>query len=546
MFGSSSSSVVSFSGSLSGERMLDSPAISPCQSHQSSVSVDAVEHPDQEFCPIRILASQIDSCAKARVIALLAMEFLVFDGKLHGDRSNWACPFGDCKENFPHAKALMRHVAGCSLSSGAKVYCNSCRKYDCFTLQGRNDQFCSASDDAVRAGPCSPKKSKGLRKLTNLFLRGRSASASSSLGTRHTIIPSAASSRRASSLGNPPSPGPQELGSGPLHEMGDSTSGGVPDVAIDVIPELPTTPEPFIAGRLSPVSMTNISPMFSEGFTESPVEDVNGGSWYISSENEPASLQTISPNQVHSPWSTSSPSAYSHFDRGAGQASWSMVQQSSPQYPYVSASFPTNPYTSTNMYRQASWPLYGSTASSENAVWDGTSFAHQKQRSSTWPQQPTSMAGQSGPRKLHQVPNGCVVSWPGNASTSRMEPDHSEAPPPSSRRGGESSQIPMSGLIPEASPSLSSLPDKADPDRCPHSGCSFRSRGNPAKRAVYLKKHLATHLPQKVTCSGCGKEFSRLDNLKTHQKKVCPRRRLSVHDRQSRTPSHRAARRLRP
>ncbi|KID84234.1 hypothetical protein MGU_08537 [Metarhizium guizhouense ARSEF 977] len=242
MFGSSRSSVASFSGSFSGGRMLDSPPMSPCQSHRSGV---AVEHPDQEFCRIRDLASQIDSCAKARVIALLAMEFLVFDGKLHGDRSNWACPFGDCKENFPHVKDLMWHVAHCSLSSGAKVYCNSCRKYDCFTLQGGNGEFCSASDNAVRAGACSPKKSKGLRKLTNMFSRSRPASASSSPETRQTVIPSAASSRRASSIGNPPSPGPQELGSGPPHEMSDSPSRGVPDTAMDMIPELPTTPEPF-------------------------------------------------------------------------------------------------------------------------------------------------------------------------------------------------------------------------------------------------------------------------------------------------------------
>lgn len=496
---------------------------------------------------IRDLASQIDSCAKARVIALLAMEFLVFDGKLHGGRRNWACPFGDCKENFPDVKDLMWHVARCSLSSGAKVYCNSCRRYDCFTLQGGNGEFCSASDNAVRAGACSPRKSKGLRKLTNIFSRSRPASAPSSPETRHIVIPSAASSRRASSIGYPPSPGPQELGSGPPHEMSDSPSRGVPDTAIDMIPELPTTPGPFGAGRLSPVSMSNISPMFSEGFTESPVENVNGESalqpWCMSSENKPAPLQTITPNEVPSSWSTSLPTAYSDLNRGTGQASWNMAQQTSPQYPCGLGSFSSNPYTGMNMYRQISSPLYGSTTTPENAVCDGTSFVHQKQRSSSWPRPQTSMTGQSGPSTLCLVRNGCVVPrLGGNASTSRMAPDHSGAPPPSSRRGGEAGQIPMHGLLPEASPSLSSRPDKADPGRCPHLECSFQSKGKPAKRAVYLKKHLATHLSQRVMCSGCGKEFSRPDNLKTHQKNVCPGTRLSVHERQSRTLSRRAAR----
>ncbi|KAK2595017.1 hypothetical protein QQS21_007271 [Conoideocrella luteorostrata] len=298
-----------------------SPSMSQSQNGEPQAGTEPA---DQEtHCPIRNIASQINSCAKARVIALLAMEFLVLDGKLHGDRSNWACPLGECKENFPNAKILMQHVAGCAHFSGDRVYCNSCRKHDCFTFhcRDRDGQLSGACDIGMCDKDFSPKKNKGLRKLTSLFSRSRSGSKSSSSGGCHHIdSPNAAGGRRVSSVSSPETaPTTEDAGAQRCElpeqqatmELGpsfDPSASGTPlDDAAQGVAELPT-PEPCRTAQSGQVSAPNAS----SAYTWSPADPFATDIFPSDSRcSMSTSAGTASAPQANTAWSTTpSPQRY--------------------------------------------------------------------------------------------------------------------------------------------------------------------------------------------------------------------------------------------
>lgn len=59
---------------------------------------------------------------------------------------------------------------------------------------------------------------------------------------------------------------------------------------------------------------------------------------------------------------------------------------------------------------------------------------------------------------------------------------------------------------------------------CPY--CNYYPTGKIAYYGTYLNRHMANkHSPSRFPCPGCPKEFSRMDNLKTHQKNSCPKTR---------------------
>ncbi|KAM5350107.1 hypothetical protein ACJ41O_006612 [Fusarium nematophilum] len=114
------------------------PAQAPrMQSPRSGVAMASVE----TGCSRSIdqIVPLIENSEKARVIAAMALNLLVFGGKLHHSRTNWACPFGHCKENFSDVEALMRHVPRCLHFSSDRVYCNCCNKDDCFAERTPNN-----------------------------------------------------------------------------------------------------------------------------------------------------------------------------------------------------------------------------------------------------------------------------------------------------------------------------------------------------------------------------------------------------------------------
>ncbi|KAJ4170991.1 hypothetical protein NW754_007134 [Fusarium falciforme] len=129
-------------------------------------------------CSIDMIASKIDSCAKARVFAIIAFNLLVFDGQLSKDRTNWACPFGRCKLNFVDQHELMQHVLDCPHFSRDGVFCNCCIKDDRFEEHCRHDRAESIASHGTEKS--SSKKRNPMRKFSNIFSRNRTDSRSSS------------------------------------------------------------------------------------------------------------------------------------------------------------------------------------------------------------------------------------------------------------------------------------------------------------------------------------------------------------------------------
>ncbi|KAI9147098.1 hypothetical protein HJFPF1_13130 [Paramyrothecium foliicola] len=158
----------SFGGESSGQLYFSPDDIRGSRSTSTSFNSSPVS---PVGCLTRRISDSIDSCDKAHIVATMALDLLAFDGKLHATRSNWACPFADCKESFMDSKALMQHVASCPhFTTRDRVYCNRCRSYDCFASAMRHDRNLTCTTRR------QPKRATRIRKLTNYFTRSRSGS----------------------------------------------------------------------------------------------------------------------------------------------------------------------------------------------------------------------------------------------------------------------------------------------------------------------------------------------------------------------------------
>ncbi|KAJ4184944.1 hypothetical protein NW755_008858 [Fusarium falciforme] len=168
-------------------------------------------------CSIDMIASKIDSCAKARVFAIIAFNLLVFDGQLSKDRTNWACPFGRCKLNFVDLRDLMQHVLDCPHFSRDGVFCNCCIKDDRFEEHCRHDRAESIASHGTEKS--SSKKRNPMRKFSNIFSRNRTESRSSSGSSSRPVSP-VSTHRRSSILSlmipTPSSSGDSRRGSSPI------------------------------------------------------------------------------------------------------------------------------------------------------------------------------------------------------------------------------------------------------------------------------------------------------------------------------------------
>ncbi|OTA86380.1 hypothetical protein M434DRAFT_155830 [Hypoxylon sp. CO27-5] len=54
--------------------------------------------------------------------------------------------------------------------------------------------------------------------------------------------------------------------------------------------------------------------------------------------------------------------------------------------------------------------------------------------------------------------------------------------------------------------------------QCPFEDCSYKPTGKPENFKAYLRKHISTHLAQKLI--KCDKEFARKDNLAVHRRQA--------------------------
>ncbi|KAH7123113.1 hypothetical protein EDB81DRAFT_226457 [Dactylonectria macrodidyma] len=532
-----------------------SPSAQSCRGHTPQPGAETAIL--QTGCSINKIYPLIDNYEKAKVVAAMALNLLVFDGKLHHSRNNWACPFGHCKENFADAQTLMRHVPGCPHFSSDKVYCNCCNKDDCFADQSHNDGFCGGEED--NNTPCHEKnstmKAKTMRKLTNItgfFTRSRPASRCSSRGLEHTVSPVSSTGRRQSvlsamTLTSRPSSTPRKqsvIGSPeparqlavpgstiePCCEM-DAVSSVLCEVSgASVIAELPDSELPNSGHRsgagssshrsdsgfseLSNLSMDCTAPMFADmgDMTESPTEDLSMEaripSWDALQEANPTFSRQV-PHETptsHFPF----PSAKAHqplseYRSEQHRQSWTFVQELSPQ-PGIQRSSRS---AQCGMHTTDSIPTSNHASFAMHTLNSGFQPGAS---SSSWEFMTSQYRQGSGDSGLSD--DSYTMVRPG-AADSLSQPGRGRQ----SRSCGAALSIMTVGTRPD----FYSPPVEMDGMHCPH--CSYRPKGKQTGRKANLNKHIKNqHESEKIPCPDCEKEFSRKDNLATHQASACKRR----------------------
>ncbi|KAH6986899.1 hypothetical protein EDB80DRAFT_655073 [Ilyonectria destructans] len=487
----------------------------------------------------------------------MALNLLAFDGKLHHSRNNWACPFGHCKKNFSDAQTLMRHVLSCPHFSSDKVYCNCCNEDDCFADQSQNDGFRSGEG---RTTTCHekglPMKAKTMRKLTHItgfFTRSRPASRCSSRGLEHPVSPTSTTVRRQSvfsvmtptprpssaprkpSVVGSPAPSGRPAGSpvDPCHEM-DAVSSAlfeVPGTGVIRAQELPTSEHRSGAGPSSQRSDSGFSelsglstdgataPMFADmgAMTESPTEDLSMDtripSWDVLQEANAASSRQA-PHEMST----------SHFPFPSASAHRPVSQYRSKQRRQSSWTFVQQPLLQPGVQLSSRSAQYGMCATDGIPTSNHASFAMLNQNSGFQPV----VSSSSWEPTTSQYRQGSGDSGFSNGFHTMVGPGDLDSSP----RPGHGPQSRSCGAVPSimvvgTPPDFCSPPVEMDGIHCPY--CSYRPKGKWTGRRANLSKHIKNqHESDKIPCPNCDKEFSRKDNLATHQTNACKRRLFGV------------------
>ncbi|QPC69483.1 hypothetical protein HYE68_000235 [Fusarium pseudograminearum] len=133
--------------------------------------------PRQTPCMVGHTSTCVDSLARSRIIAVMALNIFVYETPLNAHRDTWVCPFSNCKQSFPDPKAMMSHAAKCTHVSASGAYCNCCGCY--YDFPGHRPAFLTKGGDAAPTIAKDSAMTKGKRKIQD-FLSRRSGSASSS------------------------------------------------------------------------------------------------------------------------------------------------------------------------------------------------------------------------------------------------------------------------------------------------------------------------------------------------------------------------------
>ncbi|UPK89869.1 hypothetical protein LCI18_000804 [Fusarium solani-melongenae] len=505
-------------------------------------------------CSIDMIASKIDSCAKARVFAIIAFNLLVFDGQLSKDRTNWACPFGRCKLNFVDQHELMQHVLDCPHFSRDGVFCNCCIKDDRFEEHCRHDRAESIASHGTEKS--SSKKRNPMRKLSNIFSRNRTESRSSSGSSSRPVSP-VSTHRRSSFLSlmipTPSSSGDSRRGSSPipaespretLEEASPAQQEGFSELlgsephTVGGIHELPNLeipselPNDIRAQELPGPIFDDIMEM-----SESPTEELSMESM-IPEQGVLQAYNTSFTRQMEAshdelPSTNGLESAFelSHQHQHQQELFWFMQQlqqQQAPQpHPGLQASFAVHErmdMTGGSMSNRGSFSI--------PPIHSGFQQEISSPGSDHISSQPRKDSGDSAYSEASSamVTIGHTPS-PGSAQQQSLNAAHiaASASPPAQRSaasGARTAQAVGDGDI-----------------RCRWPGCNYRPTGRRREKYPnYLQKHIDnTHFHRyRVQCQGCGDWLSRSDNLNVHQT-ACFRARLLG----APYPPHHSARRSR-
>ncbi|KAF5019804.1 hypothetical protein F66182_8173 [Fusarium sp. NRRL 66182] len=475
----------------------------------------------QENCCIRDISSSIDSDAKAKVVAIMAMHLFVYDAQLDTGRDRWACPFTTCKESFLDKIALMRHVPICHHFSGEAFYCNCCCSYYDLSDRGPTRHFgygAGASSSDKDSG--NSTTSKAMRRLSNFFTRSRSASRSSLRGSCCTMspIPSPVSTpdHRPRPVANtapvPPKTPHRQTGiylpELPNHELMStpatsprqekSLHPSAPHELLDTstVAELPcsqmnveeSNSYASSSNTAPPLSIDTLCPIFTGAveFTESPEEDIPHDSkiptsafyqqdnsnpfhehshvQYSALSNPQIPTRPIREHELVSCWNSSTDSDFS-FQFGPQQPQ-DIVQD------VVPSAADTAIDSQTGVATLFAGPFFQHAASSSN--------------------QP-SISSQS----RHGSGDSCLsdMSQPFQAA----RPPQTVRPPGLNQMYCALSELQQS----HPSPPFESSPVEMEDYHCPY--CSYRPGGDVSHRKDYLKKHIFNmHEAEPIPCPDCG------------------------------------------
>ncbi|RBR06150.1 uncharacterized protein FIESC28_11165 [Fusarium coffeatum] len=151
----------------------------PVSDTQSSSSVGpSLDIPSRrEPCRLEALSACIDSSARARIIAVMALDIFARGTPLNRHFDRWICPFSNCKQGFPDPRDMILHAAQCIHVSPNGAYCNCCCEYYNFPSNSRAYRISAGESVSPTAKPST--MAKGKKKIAGLISRC-SGSASSS------------------------------------------------------------------------------------------------------------------------------------------------------------------------------------------------------------------------------------------------------------------------------------------------------------------------------------------------------------------------------
>ncbi|RSM01160.1 hypothetical protein CDV31_011469 [Fusarium ambrosium] len=524
-----------------------------CSRWRMQTPIDELRAPTKG-CSIDMIASKIDTCAKARVFAIMAFNLLVFDSQLSHERSNWACPFGHCKLNFPDPKALMQHVLDCSHFSSDRVFCNCCTRDDRFEEHCQHQRAENIASHGTEKSPS--KKRNPMRKISNIFSRNRTESRGSSPSSECPVSP-VSTHRRPSILSlmtptpSPPSasrkgssPTPQEpsrdasIPASPRRQEAFSELIGSEPLIIRGIQELQSREIP---SELSETTRAQELPgqMLSDiDMCESPTTEdfhidsmlAGGGEFQAYNASFTSHMEA---SHVELPSTNSLESAF----------------QPQPQLQPCSLMQPLQQLQ--QQLQEAPW-LHSDSQTSAAAVQEGMYSTGGSMSSrgsfSILPRQSHLQEVIPSPSSNHtsgqtrKDSGDSAYSGASSATMALERTPHSGAAQQPTFSAGHltGSPFPTSQIF--ATPNEVTAEPAEDQDlSCPYSDCDYRPKGSRRENYPhYRRKHIDnTHLHRyRVRCPDCNSLLSRSDNLRVHQETACRARSLGAP-----YPPHRSARR---
>ncbi|KFA79491.1 hypothetical protein S40288_05378 [Stachybotrys chartarum IBT 40288] len=497
----------------------------------------AVEPPDSPTdCPVRNACLLLSNTSSAKVVGIIAVALLLSECKLPLGKSNWSCPFKGCKYYSEHTKEIIQHVSSCAYFSPdvTKIYCNHCLKYKC-----------PPPTSAEVESPGGTSKSaikKTLRDFTNLFARSRPASQAPSRASGDPESPSPLSNVDRPIMVPPPLPrgevhGAASVESPRIDETTMQAHGSMKAKATEKLPHtdfsmrhdlrIPpnvceltadvAVPPHELAASVAFGSDDLVSPNFelfpssmsangvfgdSRVTQTSPMEDLSAmDPRYPDWDVLLGDLSPTSP-QIESSQLDFNPSMiFQHITpleiQKQSDAQYVMLRHPSPQRRTATYSVATDPLQLA--FQPKDVPL-----------------ANPRRLSNVPMQQSSSTMPSSNFDTAHHSDKMQAIIQLIDQHTSSSESSRMSLYSPSVAQKTDTS--PSSDPSPTDS-QVSVLPAY----KCPY--CEYRPTGIPKYWLVYLNKHISQHTSRKIPCPDCGKEISRKDNLKTHQRNSCPKSR---------------------